>query len=81
MAPPIEVFPASELSHRVNTLPNGRLRKGEAIDLDDCELLELVQYDCGLKGPKSRQAVIQCWPVVKLFRRSGQSFLLGHELQ
>lgn len=70
MAPPVEVFPASELSQRVNTLPNGRRRKGKPIDLSTCELLEMVQYSCGLKGEKvSRQAVIQCHPVVKLFRR------------
>ena len=76
MAPPIEAFPASELLHRVNVLPNGRRRKGEDIDLKKCDLLELVQYSCHLKGdPKSRQAVIQCEPVVKLFRRYVDSAL------
>ena len=70
MAPPVETFPASELAYRVNILPNGKRRKGGDIDLSKCELLEFVQYSCGLRGnQKSRQAVIQCEPVVKLFRR------------
>lgn len=70
MAPPVEAFPASELAERINALPNGRRRKGGDIDLSKCELLELVQYSCHLEmTPKSRQAVIQCEPVVKLFRK------------
>ena len=70
MAPPIEAFPASELAHRINTLPNGRRRKGGDIDLSKCDLLELVQYSCDINGnEKSSQAVIQCVPVVRLFRR------------
>ena len=70
MAPPIEAFPVSELEERVNIQLNGRRKKGEDIDLRKCELLELVQYECGLRGnEKDRRAVIQCAPVVKLFRR------------
>lgn len=70
MAPPIETFPVSELPERVMQLPDGRRRKGEAIDLKKCELLELVQYNCEVKGMKGHpQAVIQCMPVTKLFRR------------
>lgn len=70
MAPPIEAFPASELAWRVHTLPNGKRRKGEDIDLSKCELLELVQYSCHpKKGYSLCQAVIQCQPVVKLFRK------------
>lgn len=70
MAPPIEAFPATQLLERINTLPNGKRRKGRDIDLSKCELLEFVQYDCRLKGePNSRDAVIQCAPIVKLFRR------------
>ena len=70
MPPPVETFPVSELGYRVNIVPNGKRRKGGDIDMSKCELLELVQYSCGLKesqtlGPK----VIQCEPVVKLFRR------------
>lgn len=70
MAPPIEAFPVSELHHRVNVLPNGKRRKGGDVDLNKCDLMELVQYSCHLKGdPKSTNAVIQCEPVVKLFRK------------
>ena len=70
MAPPIEAFPVSELEYRINIQSNGRRRKGGDIDLRKCELLEIVQYECGLKGrERDRMAVIQCAPVVKLFRR------------
>ena len=70
MAPPIEAFSVSELEDRINVQSNGRRRKGGDIDLRKCELLELVQYECGLKGSgKDRRSIIQCTPVVKLFRR------------
>ena len=70
MAPPVEEFPVSELENRVNVQSNGRRRKGGDIDLRKCELLELVQYECGLEGDeKDRDSVIVCAPVVKLFRR------------
>ena len=70
MAPPIEAFPVSELEERVNVHSNGRRKKEGDIDLRKCELLELVQYECGLKvREKDRRAVIQCAPVIKLFRR------------
>ena len=71
MSPLVETFLASELADRVQVLPNGKRRKGEAVDLKKCELLELVQYACHLKGDASSpHAVIQCAPVAKLFRRS-----------
>ena len=74
MAPPIEAFPISELEDRINVQPNGRRRKGEDIDLRKCELLELVQYECRLKGSeKDRRSIIQCAPMVKLFRRYASS--------
>ena len=69
MAPPMEAFPVSELEDRINVQTNGRRRKGGDIDLRKCELLELVQYECGLKERQNRQSIIQCAPVVKLFRR------------
>ncbi len=70
MAPPLEAFPVSELAWRMNTLPNGKRRKGGDIDLNKCELLELVQYSCHLKKANGfGQDVIQCAPVVKLFRK------------
>ena len=64
MGPPNESFSTSELAMRVNMLPNGRRRKGGDIETSRGELLELAQYSCKLKGN-----VIQCEPVVKLFRR------------
>lgn len=70
MAPPIEEFPVSELEQRINVQPNGRRRKGGDIDLGKCELLELAQYRCNVKGKeKGQRSIIQCKPVVKLFRR------------
>ena len=70
MAPPVEAFPVSELEDRINVQLNGRRRKGGDIDLRKCELLELVQYECVPKRTeKERRSIIQCEPVVKLFRR------------
>lgn len=78
MAPPVESFPVSELKDRVNVQSNGRRRKGGDIDLRRCELLELVQYECGFVTDQRavilfklfrQQPVVQCAPVVKLFRR------------
>ena len=69
MAPPVEAFPVSELEDRINVQLNGRRRKGGDIDLRKCELLELVQYECGLKRSEDRRSIIQCEPLVKLFRR------------
>ena len=70
MAPPVEAFPVSELEDRINVQLNGRRRKGGDIDLRKCELLELVQYECGpTAAEKDRRSIIQCVPVVKLFRR------------
>ena len=64
MGPPVQSFPTEELEARVNILPNGRRRKGGDVELNGCELMELVQYSCELNG-----SVIQCQPIVKLFRR------------
>ena len=78
MAPSVETFPASELLDRIQVMPNGKRRKGAAIDLNKCELLEFVQYACHLKGDaKSSHAVIQCTPVVKLFRKCVQKIFLN----
>lgn len=69
MAPPSETFSASELLSRVQVKANGKRRKGEEIRLEDCELLEMVQYSCWLEGKK--KDVTKCRPIVKLFRRYG----------
>ncbi len=67
MAPPVEIFPASQLPFRIQVGANGKRRKGEEIKLEDCELLEMVQYSCWLEG--KRMDVIKCRPIVKLFRK------------
>ncbi|KAM0799040.1 hypothetical protein BDR22DRAFT_890862 [Usnea florida] len=78
MSPPVEAFPVSELEDRVNVQPNGRRRKGGDIDLRKCELLELVQYECGFVTDqravmsyklRRQQPIVRCTPIVKLFRR------------
>ena len=68
MAPPVEAFPASELPWRIHTTGQGKRRKGGNIDLRNCELLELVQYDCKV-NEKEPNASIKCYPIVRLFRR------------
>lgn len=67
MAPPIETFPASQLPSRVQFAANGKRRKGDEIKLEDCELMEMVQYSCKLEGEK--KDVVRCRPIVKLFRK------------
>lgn len=70
MTPPIEAFAVSELEDRINVQSNNRRKKGGDIDLRKCELLELIQYECRLQGSKEdRRSIIQCAPLVKLFRR------------
>jgi len=73
MTPPIESFPASELPPRVLGTVEGKRRKGwvqEKIGgLGKCELLELVQYKCEVEEPRTRESVVRCWPVERLFRR------------
>jgi len=63
MAPPVEVFPSSELPDRVQVTTHNQLRK-RAVELDKCEPLEMVQYSCYLDGD-----IVKCEPVVRLFRR------------
>lgn len=69
MSPPLTPFPDRQLEHMVNNLPNGRRRKLD-VDLAQCQLMELVQYVCHLDHRHAQQqAIIQCVPVVKLFRK------------
>ena len=66
MAPPVEVFPASQLPYRVMVTVDGKRRKGPTLDLlNDCELKEMVQYRC---YPDQKNRVI-CEEVVRLFRK------------
>ena len=69
MAPLVEAWPASQLPERTQVGVAGRRRKDFDGDLKKCELLELLQYDCKVEEPISRESVTRCWPVVRLFRR------------
>ena len=79
MAPPVETFPASELPYRIQISANGKRRKGQDIKLDECELMEMVQYSCWLDGPKKDITI--CKPIVKLFRKYAffSSFYVGQQ--
>ncbi len=78
MAPPIESWPAHELSERIQINAEGRGRKplpGQGkIDLKKCELLEMVQYACLVEGATEaerhrRGAQVMCRPIERWFRR------------
>jgi len=69
MAPPVESWPAHELPDRVQVTEQGRRRKDQ-IELQKCELLEMLQYDCAIEdGSRRKDARIVCRPVERLFRR------------
>jgi hypothetical protein len=73
MPPLVPLFSASELPERVQTVRSGfqeKRRKGPPIDLDQCALLELMQYSCnppseGVQPP----GVVKCKPILRLLRR------------
>ncbi|BCR84589.1 uncharacterized protein ACHE_20047S [Aspergillus chevalieri] len=74
MAPLVPVFSSESLPSHVNTIRRNfheeKRRKGPAVDLKECPLLEMVQYSCnppqdGIPKP----GTIVCKPVVRLFRR------------
>ena len=79
MAPPVERWPATELPVRIQGDVVGKRRKllarqrGE-IDLEKCELLEMVQYSCIVEGATDaerhrKDARVVCTPIERLFRR------------
>ena len=69
MAPLIESFPPSRLQHHIQYTANGRPRK-PPMELKDCALKELIQYECDLRGPKNNpRSRVVCEPVLRLFRR------------
>ena len=68
MAPPAEEFPAAELPRRVQVTIEGKRRKGGDIDLRNCDLLEMVQYDCRVDEERP-SGPVRCYPIVRLFRR------------
>lgn len=74
MTPPCHIFHASDLPRAIQTGLDGKRRKtedGKPIDLKACELLSLVQYDCQVERPVTRDSVTRCYPVQRWFRRYG----------
>ncbi|TKA38361.1 hypothetical protein B0A54_10652 [Friedmanniomyces endolithicus] len=69
MAPPIETFHPARLQQQIQHHANGKLRK-PLVDLKQCDLKELLQYECDLRGPKEDpRSKIVCEPVLRLFRQ------------
>ncbi|CAG7556151.1 unnamed protein product [Fusarium equiseti] len=73
MGYPCQVFHASELPERVQTNLSGRKRKldqgAKNVDLNGCELLEMLQYKCEIKEPVKWDSPVQCFAVERLFRK------------
>ncbi|KAJ5197754.1 uncharacterized protein N7498_006871 [Penicillium cinerascens] len=73
MAPLVPVFSADALPDHVNTIQRNfqdKRRKGPAVNLKECALLEMMQYSCNPPSEEIPQpGVIVCKPVVRLFRR------------
>jgi hypothetical protein len=73
MAPLVPVFSPTDLPDRVQFVQSGfreKRRKGGAVDLEKCQLMEIVQYSCnppeeGIQAP----GVVKCKPIVRLFRK------------
>ncbi|RAH66867.1 uncharacterized protein BO66DRAFT_394380 [Aspergillus aculeatinus CBS 121060] len=73
MAPLVPVFHAETLPEHVNISTKNfqeKRRKGGPVELEKCQLLEMVQYSCNPpQGGIPKPGVIVCQPVVRLFRR------------
>lgn len=73
MAPPCHSFSASELPARVQQDGTGRRRKLEngtqRIDLAQCELFRMMQYNCDVQEPVTPSSVVRCYPIERLFRK------------
>ncbi|PYH76194.1 hypothetical protein BO82DRAFT_359379 [Aspergillus uvarum CBS 121591] len=73
MAPLVPVFHAETLPEHVNISTKNfqeKRRKGGPVDLEKCQLLEMVQFSCNPpQGGIPKPGVIVCQPVVRLFRR------------
>ena len=68
MAPVVESFPVSELATRAQYIANGKRRK-PPVDLKDCELKEMLAFNCDLNGPQSDvRSRIKCESIMRTFR-------------
>ena len=73
MGIPIEAFPAKHLlptHNKLQTTAAGRQRK-EDVNLAQCQLQELLQYECNVQEDKKGKVAerIRCESVKRLFRR------------
>lgn len=69
MAPPISTFPVQDLPSQIQVTMKGKRRKGPPIDLKTCPLFEMLQYECDVQEPRTKDSRVLCWPVERLFRR------------
>jgi len=69
MAPLVESWPSSSLPDHTHADAGGKFRKGFNGKLEQCELLEMVQYVCEVERPQVRESKALCWPIERLFRR------------
>jgi len=69
MAPPVESWSTAELEGRIHVNRDGKKRKGFDGKLGACELLGMLQYECLVDEPHTRDSLVRCWPVERLFRR------------
>ncbi|CRG88411.1 hypothetical protein PISL3812_05441 [Talaromyces islandicus] len=80
MAPLVPVFSTDDLPDRVQFVRSGfkeKRRKGGNVDLEKCDLMEMVQYSCnppeeGIQAP----GVVKCKPIVR-WRAYGRDDELG----
>ena len=59
----------AELEFRSQVSLKGSKRKGFDGDLKGCELLEMLQYNCEVEKPITKESVTRCWPIERMFRR------------
>ncbi|KAI1866626.1 uncharacterized protein JN550_007479 [Neoarthrinium moseri] len=72
MTPPCKIFKADALEAQVQTSLVGTKRKtegGRDIDLSQCPLFGMLQYDCQIDRPELPNSPVKCWPVQRWFRR------------
>ncbi|KAK4897131.1 hypothetical protein LTR27_005024 [Elasticomyces elasticus] len=69
MAPLVETFHPARLQQHIQYQADGKVRK-PPVDLKQCALKELIQYECDLRGPlDDPKSKVVCDPVLKLFRK------------
>ncbi|KAK8085170.1 hypothetical protein PG997_006441 [Apiospora hydei] len=73
MTPPCRTFTSATLESEIQTDDTGRKRKLDRgqkdIDLSQCVLMGMLQYECKIDEPEKRNSPVLCWPVQRWFRR------------